>query len=163
MNHTFKLRAKIISITLAAVGLSVLAGLLVQRSVIRNQGIDLIRDTMRAAILEAESTRESISALNRRGAFDQAKLLLEYKQSGDLLGSTIYQTVPVVAAWTAIEKVAKQEGYEFRVPKNQARNPKNAPTPAEQAILAQLETGQVEEYFRVDAANNTFVLRSPSS
>ena len=156
-----KLGAKIICVTLAAVGLSVLAGLIVQRSVIRQQGIAMIRDTMRAAILEAETTRESISALNRQGAFDQKKLLEDFKKSGDLRSTALYKTVPVVAAWTAIQKVAEQEGFEFRVPKNQARNPKNAPTPEEQGILAQLEKGQTAEFFQVDQANNLIVFARP--
>jgi methyl-accepting chemotaxis protein len=156
-----KLGTKIINLTLAAVGLSVVAGLIVQRSVIRQQGISMIRDTMRAAVLEAESTRESMSTLNRLGAFDRKKLIEDYQKSGDLRNSALYKTVPVVAAWTAIQKVADQEGYEFRVPKNQARNSKNTPTPDEVAILAELEKGTTEEYFKIDSASNSIIFARP--
>ena len=153
--------SKIISAAVGSMAISVLVGLVVQRQVIRQQGIELTRDTMRAAVLEAENVRESISSLNKHNAFDQANMIEEYNKSGDLRGSTLYQTIPVVAAWKAIEKVAEKEGYEFRVPKHQARNPKNNPTPEEAAILKILEDGKLEDYFKVDRAQNQIVYARP--
>lgn len=156
-----KLGSKIILAALGAVFVSVAVGLLVQRQVIRNQGINMTRDTMRVAILQAENTRESISALNRAGAFDRNSLIAEYKKNGDLRSSALYKTVPVVAAWNAIEETAQKEQFEFRVPKNQARNPKNTPTAEESEILAQMEKGGLKEYFKVDEVNNSIVYASP--
>jgi methyl-accepting chemotaxis protein len=156
-----KIGTKIIVGTLAAVAVCVAVGLVVQRKVIREQGISMTRDTMRVAILEAESTRESIATLSRRGAFDQKALLEEYKKTGDLRGSALYKTVPVVAAWTAIEETAKRENFEFRVTKNDARNPKNQPTPEEKEILALLEDGSKEDYFKVDEAKNSIIYARP--
>ncbi len=156
-----KLGTKIIAAALGSVVISVVAGLIVQRNIIRKQGIELTRDTMRAAVLEAENVRESIATLNRNNAFDRAALLAEYKKSGDLRSSTLYGTVPVVAAWKAIEEVAKKEGYDFRVPKNQARNPKNQPTAEEAEILDVLESGKQEEYFKVDEKRNEIVYARP--
>jgi methyl-accepting chemotaxis protein len=154
-----KLGTKIISAAIGAIAISVLVGLIVQRSIIRDQGIELTRSTMRAAVLEAENVRGSISALN--DSFDKPKLLAEYKKTGDLRGSTLYDTIPVVAAWQAIAKVAEKEGFEFRVPKHQARNEKNNPTPEEEEILKVLETGQTDEYFKVDSAHNQVVFARP--
>jgi len=156
-----KLGTKIIVAALGAVVASVVVGLVVQRHIIREQGIELTRNTMRAAVIEAENVRESVSALNQQHAFDRQALLAEYKKSGDLRGSTLYQTIPVVAAWKAIERVADQEGYEFRVPKHQARNEKNNPKPDEEAILAELENGKDGEYFRVDTKRNEIVYARP--
>ena len=156
-----RLGTKIIMLALAAVVLAVRAGLVVQRGVIRSQGISMTRNTMRAAILEAETTRASISALNSLGAFDQKGLEEAFRKSGDLRGSALYKTVPVVAAWTAIQKVAEQEGYEFRIPKHQARNPVNLPTAAETLILNQLEKGQASEYFIADEATNQILYARP--
>jgi methyl-accepting chemotaxis protein len=152
---------KIIIGALGAVLGSVVVGLVVQRAVIRNQGITLTEGTMRVAILQAENTRESISALNRAGAFDQKALLEEFKQNGDLRSSTLYKTVPVVAAWTALAETAQRENFEFRVTKNFARNPKNLPTPEEKEILKLLEDGHTPEYFKVDEANNSIVFARP--
>ena len=156
-----KIGSKIISAVLVALALTVTVALVVQQYIIKRQGVNLTIDTMRAAVVEAENVRESISSLNNEGAFDRAKLLAEYKASGDLRESTIYRTIPVVAAWEAIKKAAAQSGFEFRVPKNQARNPKNNPTPAEAEILRTLETGQLAEYVSIDPAANSIVYARP--
>jgi methyl-accepting chemotaxis protein len=156
-----KLGHKIVLIALLAIAVSMVASLFIQNKVIHDQGIQLTRDTMRAAIIEAENVRGTISGLGQNGAFDRTKLLAEYKQSGDLRGSTLYQTIPVVAAWNAIQKVADEYKWEFRVPKNEARNEKNNPTPEEAKILQILEKGDVDEYFAVDTAANKLILARP--
>ena len=155
------LTTKIISATIGSIAICVAVGLLVQRKVIRDQGVELTRGTMRAAVLEAENVRESISALNKRNAFNLAQMAEDYRKGGDLRNSTLYHTIPVVAAWEAIAKVAEKEGYEFRIPKHQARNPKNNPLPEEEPILTLLNKGDVEEYFRVDTAKNEIVFARP--
>ena len=156
-----KLGNKIVGIVLVSIAVSVAAGLVVQHQVIREQGILLTQDSMRTAIVEAESVRGTISALNNSGAFDQAKLIEEYKRTGDLRKSTLYKTVPVVAAWDAIQKVADANKWTFRVPKNNARNEKNTPTAEEAKILEVLEKGDVPEYFHVDKAANQIILARP--
>lgn len=156
-----KLSTKIIGAALLAIGLTVGLTLVVQKYVIHRQGVDLTIETMRTAVIEAENVRESISALGRGGAFDRKKLLEEYRAGGDLRSSTLYRTIPVVAAWRAIEEVARQSGYEFRVPKHHARNPENNPTAEEAEILRQLESGEVPEYIRVDEAANLIVYARP--
>jgi methyl-accepting chemotaxis protein len=133
------LTTKIIAATIGSITVCVAVGLVVQRGVIRDQGIELTRNTMRAAVLEAENVRESISSLNKRSAFDMKQLLDAYHKEGDLRNSTLYRTIPVVAAWEAVARVAEKEGYEFRIPKHQARNPKNNPLPEEEEILAAFE------------------------
>ncbi len=156
-----KLGTKIVLASTVAILLTVASALFVQRSIIQKQGVDMTLETMRAAVVEAENVRESISKLGEGGAFDRAKLLAEYKASGDLRGSTLYRTIPVVAAWEAVAKAAKQAGFEFRVPKNSARNPQNNPTPDEADILRQLETGTLAEYIRVNRDTNEIVYARP--
>jgi methyl-accepting chemotaxis protein len=156
-----KLGTKIVVASSAAILLTVASALLVQRNIIQDQGVELTLDTMRASIVEAENVRESISRLGEGGAFDRAKLLAEFKASGDLRGSTLYRTIPVVAAWDAVAKAAKQAGYDFRVPKNGARNPQNNPTADEAEILRVLETGTVPEYIRINRAANEIVFARP--
>jgi methyl-accepting chemotaxis protein len=156
-----KIGTKIVSISLLAIAASVTTGLFIQHRVIHRQGVELTRQTLRSAIVEAENVRGSISLLGVKGAFDREKLLAEYQQSGDLRGSTLYQTIPVVAAWSAIEATAKENNWEFRIPKHQARNEKNLPTPDEEGILAFLQDGHQEEYFAVDKEKNQIVLARP--
>lgn len=156
-----KLGSKVICSALGAVAVAVCVGLLIQRKVVREQSIDLMRETMRVAIRQAENTRSAIAALNRQNAFNREALLAEYKKSGDLRSSTIYQTVPVVAAWNAIAETARFKNFEFRIPKKQARNPVNLPTPEETAILDFLGAGTTNEYFVVDTKNNSIVFAAP--
>jgi methyl-accepting chemotaxis protein len=152
---------KIVLAVLGAIAATVIAALVVQKTVIERQGLQLTRETMRTMLIEAENVRQSISDLSERGAFDRAKLLKEYRASGDLRGSALYRTVPVVAAWTAAGKAAAEQGYEFRVPKFTPRNPKNQPTPDEAAILEQLEKTGVEEIFQADRATNEILFARP--
>ena len=156
-----KIGTQILLIAFAAISATVAAGLAIQSRIIRDQGIELTRDAMRAAIVEAENVRGTISGLGQSGAFDREKLLADYRRSGDLRGSTLYQTIPVVAAWNAIQKVADENGWKFRVPKNEARNEKNTPDADEARILELLERGDTPEYFAVDRAANKLVLARP--
>ncbi|HEY9248923.1 MAG TPA: DUF3365 domain-containing protein, partial [Rariglobus sp.] len=156
-----KLGTQVVTIALTALTLSVAAGLYVQSRIIRRQGVDLTRETMRAAVIEAENVRETISQLNNDGAFDRPRLIADFKKTGDLHDSSIYRTIPVVAAIHAIRKVAQENGWEFRVPKHEARNARNLPTPEEDVILTLLEKGSAEEYFRVDEAKNQIIFARP--
>ncbi len=156
-----KIGTKILLAALGAVVVSVGVGLWVQQRVIREQGIAQTRDTMRAAIIAAENVRESISDLAENQAFDRERLLEEYRQSGDLRGSTLYRTIPVVAAWEAIGQVAKKENYEFRIPRENARNPANLPRPEERKILDALEREGKPEFFEVDTAQGIITYARP--
>ena len=110
------LGTKIVLVAVSSVFVTAAAGLLIQRSVIRRQGIELIRDTMRATILNAEDTRRSFSAMRSAGMFDDAKLKAEAAGVSDYRQTNLYKTVPVVAAWDSITDVADKEGYNFRIP-----------------------------------------------
>jgi methyl-accepting chemotaxis protein len=121
----------------------------------------MTRDAMKATLLQAENIRAGNSELVTRGVYDYRKLSAEAKRSSDIRETALYDTVPVVAAWRSIERTAADEGYDFRVPKFQPRNPKNEPTPEEAAILRQFEGANVTEYFAVDEAHNQIVYARP--
>jgi methyl-accepting chemotaxis protein len=156
-----KLGTKIVAIAVGSIFFTAAAGLLIQRSVIRKEGIEGTHATMRAMVLGAENTRQSVSALRSAGAFDDPKLEAELKTTPDFRQTSIYATVPVVAAWNAIGHVAAEEGYEFRVPAHDARNPKNAPVGDEERILTKLETEKLSEYFAVDENAHEMVYARP--
>lgn len=152
---------KIIGAALGAVAVSVAVSLIIQARVIREQGIQLTRDTMQAIISQAENVRESVSSLNQAGAFDREKLIEDAKKQSDLRTTALYRTIPIVAAWKALEESAEKNGFEFRVPKHQARNPKNTPTAEESEILRVLESGNQTELFRVESDKNQIVYARP--
>jgi methyl-accepting chemotaxis protein len=153
--------SKVIVVATGSVVLSTLTALWVQHRVIGDQGIELTRNTMRAAVTAAEEVRSSISSLRTRHAFDEAAMERDAKQGGDFRHTSLYDSVPVVAAWNSIHKVADREGFEFRVPKRQARDSRNEPTAEESAILDALETSGQEEYFAADRSANLIVYARP--
>lgn len=144
------LGTKIVVIAVGSILVTATAGLFIQRSAIRRQGIEMMRGTMRVTILSAENARHSVSAMRGSGMFDDAKLRAEAVGASDYRQTRFYKTVPVVAAWDSISEVAKKEGYEFRVAARNPRNAKNAPRPEEERILSLLESDKLHEYFAVD-------------
>jgi methyl-accepting chemotaxis protein len=154
MSKRMILRTKILAIAVGSVAVTAATGLLIQRSVIRRQGIELTRDTMREAILSAENARNSIAALRGAGAFDEAKLAADLAKVSDYKQAKLYQTVPVVAAWNSIAQVAAKEKYEFRVSARSPRNLNNTPRPDEEKILKAIDEGNLPEYFAVDESAN---------
>jgi methyl-accepting chemotaxis protein len=161
MKFRWSISARCVAIAWAAVTVTSVCVLLIERSQIRDLQLDAAQDAMRGIIMSAESTRGSIGGLNSGGAFDRQSLLAELKQSSDLRSTRLYSTIPVVAAWRAIQSVADKSGYEFRVPSENPRNPKNAPTPEERLILAKLADGKQPEYFAVDEEKNEMVYARP--
>jgi len=66
----------------------------------------------------------------------------------------VVAAVPVVTAWKSAMRKADEAGYEFRVPKNQPRNPQNQPDAVEAEALRILESGTVAEHYVVDEDKN---------
>ncbi len=155
------LGTKIVTIAVGSVFVTATAGMLIQGSVVRKQGIELTRDTMRTTILGAENTRRSVSNMRSARMFDDARLLAEMTGVSDYRQTNLYKTVPVVAAWDSIAEVAKKQDYEFRVAANNPRNAKNAPRPEEARILSQMEANRLEEYFEVDEKANEILYARP--
>jgi methyl-accepting chemotaxis protein len=156
-----RFRWKVTFAIVAVAAVTAISGLLVQRSVIRQQGTELILGQMRAAVIEAENVRSSITALRNAGAFDEQKLMEELRGKTDFRMTAAYNTIPVVAAWRAIEKVAEQEKFVFRVVKFQARNPRNEPDAREAEILRHLESTQASEYAEVSEKTRELIYARP--
>jgi len=156
-----KISTKLVLSSVAGIVLTATVCLVIQRNNIRKQGIDLVHSSMRSTLLAAENVRDTLSGLNKAEAFDRDKLIKEFKASGDLRTSSIYKTVPVVAAWESVKTVAKEQGYNFRIPKHQARNKDNLPTAEEAEILKVLESGAQPDFFQIDTVRNELVYARP--
>ncbi len=161
MKFRWTISTRLVVIAWAAVTLTAAASLLIERSIIRNQGLALEKNAMRNVILSAESTRDRASALNAAGAYDRKSLLAEVRKSSDVRSTRLYTTIPVVAAWKTIQSVADKEGYTFRIPSRNPRNPANAPTSEESLILDELAKSQETEYFAVNSAANEVIYARP--
>lgn len=100
----------------------------------------------RALTTFTEQVRTFMATLNMEHAFRSEELLESFKneQAGGKAYSetTLYKTVPVVAAWTAAQEKSAELGFEFRVPKNSPRNPKNEPRPGVEAAVINFLEGK---------------------
>jgi methyl-accepting chemotaxis protein len=157
MSFRWSIAARTVIIVCAAVLVTAVAGFLILRSVVRRQGLQMAQDGMRGILLAAENSRALAADLGAKNAFDQASLLAEVKGAHDFRSTRYYSTIPVVAAWKSIQTVAEREGYQFRVPSNQPRNPRNTPTEQERRILERFAQGREADYFEVDEASNEMI------
>ena len=130
-----------------------------QNYIIEQQGTELIRDQMRNTVLQAETVRDNMGRMWEQESFDQDTLLAEYEQHGteNIQESQIYSTIPVVSAWMSIEEIAREKGYEFRIPREEPRNPENLATERESEILRKLEEKADDEFFEVDRERQEIV------
>lgn len=158
-----KLGTKIVLGAAVAVVTLLLVAFTVQYRMVRNEGIALIRETMSATLTDAESAREAISRLHEAKAFDYAGLVAELQKVGvdHFRDTALYRTIPVVAAWTSAEKVAKEKGYKFRVIRENPRNPKNQPDAAESRVLREFDKPGTSEFFEIDESNNLIIYARP--
>jgi methyl-accepting chemotaxis protein len=120
-------------------------------SSLRSFGYTKEIERARALTTFCEEIRTFIGDLNAKETFNIEDLLKRYQEDRsrgkEYTETDIYKTIPVVAAWTAAEKKATELGYQFRVPKNDPRNPANTPRKGlEQAVVNYLEgVGGIEE------------------
>jgi len=97
---------------------------------------DIIRQSQ-AVLLMAEAARDEMSKKLSMGVikpFDQ----LESREA-------LLEAVPIITAINMAKLKAAELNYEFRVPKVSPRNPDNAPTELEQAVLDEMKQGDLEE------------------
>jgi hypothetical protein len=156
-----KLGTRIVSIAVGSILLTAVAGLIVQRSVIREEGVELMHQTMRMTIDSAQNTRQRASELRAAHVFDDAKMKAELAAASDYRQTTEFKSVPIVSAFGAINDAAKRENYVFRVASRNPRNPDHTPTADEERILKIVEDGNQPEYFHVDEDAGEIVYARP--
>lgn len=138
-----------------------LVAIVVQWFELKKSSVETVHATMQAAIHQAASTRESISQLHQRQAFDYQSLVKAARQSTDYRQTTAYQAIPVIAAARSVDEFAKSRGWSYRIPSLQPRNPANAASPEEAEILKRFERHEIDDYFQVSEDGNTAVYAAP--
>ena len=124
--------------------------LLNQRST-RDQVHEQYLDKARAVVLSAESMREVTAERWKAGIFTPS-MLRDWAAKGEM--EKVVAAVPVVTAWQAAMRKANEGGYEFRVRKNQPRNPANQPDVVEARALKLFEGSTATEYAEIDRSRN---------
>lgn len=147
----------------------------VNKQSFEDNSIQGIINKSRAITLQAENTRRYMSELRtERKAFDDATLFKEVKDFLDgkefesqearieaIRETSFYWTIPIVSSWSTANIEAEEAGFEFRVPKVQARNPKNEATPLEVSMLDVLKKEDREEYWIEDTEANVLRYMRP--
>ncbi|GFK95206.1 Methyl-accepting chemotaxis protein McpQ [Fundidesulfovibrio magnetotacticus] len=97
---------------------------------------DAILQESRGIVFMAEAARTEMSKKLETGVirpFDQ------------IPKDRLIEAVPVITAINMAQQNASKLGYQFRVPKEQPRNPRNEPTELERKVLRELESKNLEE------------------
>ncbi len=79
--------------------------------------------------------------------------LKEWADQG--LTDRLVSSVPIATAWQAAQQQGQDNGFEFRVPKFQPRNPANKPNAMEAEVLTKFKNESLDRYYTVDKSNNT--------
>ncbi len=146
-----KLGTKIMSSAAIAVMIATIGSIIVTFMILREKQIKQTHDVMESMIKQAETVRENFDRLQSAGAFDIPKMVAQTKTVA-LDKSDLYQTIPVVAAWQSIEKVAQAAGFAFETPttpKIKERNSKNAFTSDLKPIFDAFDEKK-EDYFSTE-------------
>jgi methyl-accepting chemotaxis protein len=151
MFTNWSLRAKIAVIGIALPALLAVIMLFMFRSHSRTQTVESYVGKARAICLTAESTRQEMEDKWTAGLFNAGQLR-QWAEAGQ--GDKVLKAVPVVSAWQAAMRKAKEGDYEFRVPKVQPRNPDNQPDEVEARALKAMDERKLDEYFEIDKAKN---------
>lgn len=151
---TFRtLKARVLGVVVLAIALTSCAGAWVIYDRTYELVTGALHEKMRSMLVQAESTTDSMSALVQGQAFDYERLTAELEAKGrsNYRDTIFYQTVPVVASWTAIRKSIEGSAITFRIVRENPRNPDNAPANAfERRILEKVQAPGVGSWFVVD-------------
>jgi methyl-accepting chemotaxis protein len=149
--NRWSLRTKIIVMGVALPTVLMLVLFIANASQQKDAAVNAIVEKARSVCLSTESTRQGMEEYWDSGVFT-IEQLRGWADHGDL--DRVVAAVPVVTAWKSAMRKAKEAGYEFRVPKNQPRNPQNQPDPVEADVLRILESGTVSEHYLIDEKMN---------
>lgn len=125
-------------LTIALVGPVIIAAILAFQRVddIKTSAIDNIVDKSKTIVLMAEATRTEMSRKLDLG------IMLPFEK---IPPNKVIEAVPVVTAMQTAAINADKAGYEFRVPKEQPRNPANQPTPEESEYLRKIKSENLND------------------
>lgn len=145
--NRWSLRTKIIVMGVALPTLLMFGLFFAYASHQRQQSVQAIVEKARSVCLATESTRQGMEEYWDSGVFT-INQLRNWADHGEL--DRVVAAVPVVTAWKSAMRKAEEAGYQFRVPKNQPRNPQNTPDAVEADVLKLLESGSIDEHFVID-------------
>ncbi|GAB4365387.1 MAG: hypothetical protein OHK0021_09080 [Bryobacter sp.] len=158
MHTKFTLKKTILLLFVGAAAFTIAVCLYGVSRIVNSEGLRQLQLQMTTMLDSADNARESNAKLRRMDAFSEQRLAEAAKQHQSYRDSTLYLTVPVVAAWQSIRQLAQKDGYIFRVPAENPRNPENQPSDDERRVLEWLAENRGKDYFAVDEAKGEVVM-----
>ncbi len=127
-----------LSITFKILLIVGISAMLVMAITIYNFNSDLSAEIEQAMVEKAsaftavaDESKNHMSRLHKAGAINKEELLEEAQdiiaQNGNYQDTRFFQTIPIVAGWTAAGKAAKRENMVFNIISFEARNPEHDP------------------------------------
>jgi methyl-accepting chemotaxis protein len=112
----------------------------------------------RNLVVMSESVRENMAQKWDLGLFSTTELRRIHDSETDpaLRKQKVLAVIPVVAAWESAKSKAKEGGFEFRTPREGARNPANEPDVIEsEALMVFDKNPDALEHMVIDEEKNT--------
>ena len=150
----FSLRNRILLSTLVPLLLFGAIGFYAYQRSAWNSAIEAETHAARNLIMMAESTRQGMEKKWDMGIFSTTKMRAEAAAGASR--EVLLASVPVVSAWEAAKAKAKEGGFEFRTPRQNARNPANTPDSIETAALEYFAANpKATDHYELDATSNS--------
>ena len=124
-----------------------------ERRVIVDSQVAAARNT----VVMAESVRENMANKWDLGLFSTTEIrrISDTEQDPAVRKQKMLATIPVVAAWESAKAKAKDGGFEFRTPREGARNPANEPDAVESEALSFFDRNpDAVEHYVIDEEMN---------
>jgi len=143
--------AKFTAISITGVFVLAVSGMYVYLTQVRSLSLAGLEDRSRAIVVMAEGIREEMAEKVHSGVIKPFDEIVHQVSREDALG-----IVPVISALRVATRESEMLGVRLRSPKEQPRNPDNAPNPMEAAALHELKTTNQDELIRFDDENLYF-------
>jgi len=173
--RSVSLAAKLIAVVVTIIVVVVAVNYTVFTSSFKGTAQEMYINTAQQLAANSLSTQAAYDEMTLNGALDMEHMLDEVAEkraeadggSFDYKKTKIWNTVPVIAAWEAGERAAKEQGFGFTAVAFDARNPDNDPRNDPDAdtrefrtnllkdLEAQVAKGGPEEIYAINSKTNT--------
>jgi methyl-accepting chemotaxis protein len=138
---------------------------LVSRQIVENQIETMLEEEMNGFLVQADSITSSVGDFWTSESFDKESLLADLERVGaeDFRNSKFYKTIPVVAAWDAVNEASVESGMEFHIARDDPRSQGNIPrNDLERSLLDELTNDPSKDsVFKVDAESGLIAMAHP--
>ncbi|HVM60250.1 MAG TPA: bacteriohemerythrin [Verrucomicrobiae bacterium] len=165
-----KLGTKIMLASAGAVILATLGSVFTVYTISKRNRVNELRRAMSNEIKQAEVVRGQMEAMHKAKVFDydsmhkEAAAYANGRPLKEVVAQTsLYKTIPIVAAWQSLQDLAKADGFQFYTPTRPgvpARNPRNDNGAQFAAAFRAFERGD-SEYFLEDKDQRQLILARP--